>query len=865
MLRIKQFLSTRKIYIIALLFPWVVAIAYCIVNGLWITGEGNIAVGDMMLQIIPIAYEFWDKVHLHESLSFTWHLMDGIEFSSLLGYLASPFTLVMLLIPRDWIADYMQFVMLLKWSLVAVSMTYYFYNTHHNKLKEGKELVSLFLGLSYTLGNGIMSYMLYIQFMDVMICFPILLLLIEKLVSNKNWKLYYIVLAFVIFSNSYIAFQICVFLIIWFFLQLFEENVEEKLKKFIIFASSSILAALTNGLFLISGLRVSTGRFAMDMSNSKEYYSLPILLYPYRFFKQLFMYNYIIGPTDKFPNIYCTLVALVVVLIFPFLKINIKKKIYMSCVMIFLLASFFVGKLNLFWHIFVPPNGVYNRFMYLFIFYMLFLVLYVLGNIEGIKLKEVVVVSILSLGIYFYTFFSIQDYDTLFCFIGSLFVIVIVLLILIFYKRKSINHKAFIIALVITGITELTISSYNTFICYDNDTYYGDGGYIDEACDMLNEADLKLGERVTASVPTTNIGMVAGKNADSGFVSAVNANNHYLHEKLGMAISGNASFSTRGASPLINLLFNIRYGLGESKTLFSDYEVVKEGSSFDLYRIKGLAGLGYMCKDDLTDWDIESGNCFDVQNDFVKKSTGEGDIFTNVNIDMSCDDSNVNKTYENGKTIYEFAGQYGNVYDTKQFDFVVDKDMDLYMYSTRNKQFTYIIAIDDEVIHVDSDVFRTATYHIGNVKKGQKVSVVVAPYMDLHIGESCKMSFCFAEFNNQQYDKVYDKLSANTLDISEEKDDYIKGSIKVDEAGLMMTSVPAMDKFKIKVDNEEREYSTVGGTFIGVPLEAGEHIIEFIYESKVNIGFLLLSVCSVLVFVIISVVDMIKGKDHKKL
>ncbi len=865
MLSIKQFLSKRKIYIIAILFPWMVAMAYCIVNGLWITGEGNIAVGDLKLQIIPIAYEIWEKIHLHESLSFTWHLMDGIEFSSLLGYLASPFTLVMFLLPREWIADYMQFIMLVKWSLTAVSMTYYFYNTHHNKLKEGKELVSLFLGLSYTLGNGIMSYMLYVQFMDVMICFPILLLLIEKLVSQKKWKLYYIVLTFVIFSNSYIAFQICVFLIIWFFLQLFEENVEEKLKKFIIFASGSILAALTNGLFLFSALRMSTGRFAMDVSSQKEYYDLPILIPPYYFIKQFFMYNYINGPTDTLPNIYCTLAALVIVLIFPFLKINIKKKIYMSCIMIFLLASFFVGKLNLFWHMFVPPNGVHNRFMYLFVFYMLFLVLYVLGNIEGIKLKVVAGVSVLSLAIYFYTFFSINNYDTIFSFIGSLFVIVIVLLILIFYKRGSINHKAFIIALVITGITELTISSYNNFICYDNETYYGDGGYIDEACDLLNEADLKSGERVTAFDPTTNIGLVAGKNADSGFVSAVNANDHYLHEKLGMAIEGNVSFSSMGASPLINLIFNIRYGLGGSDTLFSDYDVVKEGKSYNLYRINRLAGLGYMCNDDLTDWDIESGNCFEIQNDFVNKSTGEGDIFTNVNVDMTCNDSHENITYENGKTIYEFVGQYGNIYDAKQFDFVVDKDMDLYMCSTRNKQFKYAISIDDEMIHMDTNVFRTTTYHIGDVKKGQKVSIIAVPFIDLNIGESCKMSFWFAEFDNEQYDKVYDKLSANTLDISEERDDYIKGSIKVDEAGLMMTSVPAMDKFVVKVDNEEREYSVVGGAFIGIPLEEGEHIVEFVYQSKVDIGLLLLSVCSFLVYIVIIVINIIKGKNHKRL
>ena len=744
---IKNFLQKNKIYIIAMIFPWIVAISYCIVNGLWMTGEGNIAVGDLTLQIIPLAYEVWDKVHLHESLSFTWHIMDGVNFSSLVGYLASPFTLVMLLIPRDWIPNYIQFIMLFKWSLVAFSMTYYFYNTRHNKLTEGKGLVSLFLGLSYTLGTGMMSYMLYIQFMDVMICFPILLLLIERLVSDKNWKMYYVVLSFAIFSNSYIAFPICIFLIFWFFLQLFEENVEEKIKKFIIFVGSSLLAGLTNVLFLISGLHDSSGRLTMDMSKQLEDYKSWMIIKPYNFIKQLFMYNYIQGPSDKLPNVYCSLVAIIILLLFPFLKMNIKKKIYMCGIFILLLASFFVGKLNLFWHLFTPPNGVYNRFMYLFVFYCLFLALNVFCNLEGVQLRDVIVICILAFAIYFYTFFSVKKYDTIMGYIGSLAIIVIISLAVIFYKRTSINYKAFIIVVVLVGMTELTLSAYHTFICYKNVTYYGDGGYIDEASDMLSLAELKPGERITADVPTSNIGMVAGKNSDSGFVSAVNANNHYLHKKLGMAIQGKTVFLSRGASPLVNLIFNLKYGLGESDVLFSDYEVVKEGSIVNLYRINNIAGLGYMSDENLVDWDIESGNCFDVQNDFVKKSTGEGNIFNVIDVDMTCKGAYENVTHENGEIVYDFVGKFGSILDAKQFDFIADKDMDLYMYCSRNSQFNISILIDDEFIHEDLDVFQTTTYHIGNVKKGQNVTIYAEPKAPVVIGDDFEFSFCFADFD----------------------------------------------------------------------------------------------------------------------
>ena len=374
------FFKDKWFYFAALLIPWIIGLVHSYIADTWVTGHGNIASGDLQGQIIPIAYELWDKVHSGASFAYTWHIADGVNFGSLAYYLNSPFTLIMLILPRHMIPDYMQFTMMAKWSLTAFSMVFFFYNTRYNTLIKYKRTVSLFLGLSYALGTGIMSFITYVQFMDTLICFPFLLLLLEKMVFEKKWKLYFLVLLCTIYFNSYLAYQICIFLALWYVMLLFDTE-EERLKKFFIFAGISILSAATMFGRILEGLRLSSGRLSENIVDDKSAYLSGALISVKDFVEHLFMCESIEPASSYSPNIYITVTAAFLVLLFPMIKIKLNKKIYMIMITVLLIASFFSGHLSLVWHLFNKPNGVYHRFMYLFAFYMLFLLLQVLTHL----------------------------------------------------------------------------------------------------------------------------------------------------------------------------------------------------------------------------------------------------------------------------------------------------------------------------------------------------------------------------------------------------------------------------------------------------------------------------------------------------
>jgi uncharacterized membrane protein YfhO len=217
---------------------------------------------------------------------------------------------------------------------------------------------------------------------------------------------------------------------------------------------------------------------------------------------------------------------------------------------------------------------------------------------------------------------------------------------------------------------------------------------------------------------------------------------------------------------------------------------------------------------------------------------------------------------------------YLNMNDDYQYSFVVSsdtsavmltyevpEDMDLYLYSLLDKTMSVrYVKLDGKVIYQDSDYCAGGTIHIGEVKKGQVVTMMQMIYG--YQGEKATFSYQFASFDDEQYQKVYDRLSESLLDEEVFKDTYIKGTIEAKEDGIMMTSIPAKDGFTVYVDGEETDFDAIGDAFIGVPLKAGTHTVEFKYMTPYFKEGLACSLCGVFIFVVICVVEQMRKKKN---
>lgn len=854
----KIFCKKYWIYISAIFLPWIIVIIKCAASGLWMFGKGDILRGDMSVQLVPFYYELWNRVHNGDVSSYLWHFAGGIDAWTIMGYLFSPFSLIVLLMPYRYIADAVQIVMVLKWSAIFFGMVFFFYNTRYNKLTSYKGAVSLLLGCAYAFNNGIINFVGYIQLNDVLILFPFLMLLVEKMADEKKWKLYYILLSLGIIMNAYMAFEVCIMLLLWFVFNCIS-NMDDLKHKLLIFIGSSLLAGVNAVAILIPGTMSYGDRF-VNASGGDMPYLKSILLTPGAFIKQLFIFTKIGKASDIAPNIFFSIVCLVLSLFFFFININKKEKRFIIGISGFLTMSFFFGILSIVWHCFIIPNNIYHRFSNFFVFILLFMVLIVLVNLDQITRCQVVIVGVVSLIIFIITFFSIPIYSSVVTYMDTLLLLVFYIIILYLFAMGSIRYKGVIVIVFVMGMAELVANAYYVFDDYSSEVGFR---YRYEAIQKLSQ-DIRLKEGECYSCPRfVNSGLVLSKNTEDAFITGINSNNQRLHAALGMPVNGQVEYSISGASPLINLIYNIAYTVGLDEMTVSDSDYVRSEGELSLFKTRKLAGIAYMVSDNVIDWRIQGNNCFEIQNDYVRQAAGTEDIFDMIKpiitpYSPTDGDVLVGKADNEYACLYRYQHNKGGVDDYIQFDIDVEEYMDLYAYITYSNAAYISVLVDGKPVHTDQVLYQQQTVHVGNVSKGQQVSIVVVePYSNQNDIEDVLLYF--AKFDDDAYKKAYEKMSANVIDINGSLSDCFEGDIHVDKKGVLMTSIQAATGWKAYVDDKQVEYNIIADTLIGVPLAEGDHTVRFEYKSNrlfICMGIIIIDFA---LFAIICIIDKVKN------
>ena len=181
-----------------------------------------------------------------------------------------------------------------------------------------------------------------------------------------------------------------------------------------------------------------------------------------------------------------------------------------------------------------------------------------------------------------------------------------------------------------------------------------------------------------------------------------------------------------------------------------------------------------------------------------------------------------------GYTIYTiFNGQNKRVNQVDKYSFS--------SYFHRENLLVHLNEVTDPQLSLGLQFKDKGDYHF------EKVTLVSRPLMPAQA----------ASFANRD--------QAQALILEEFGDEYVKGSIET-TGGLLVTSIPYSKGWTVLVNGEEVEKVEANKSFIGVPLEAGMHEIEFMYETPfLTIGLIL----TILGVGYIGVVDYLfrKGRD----
>ena len=204
-------------YLLAFCLPvLLIYIAYRMF-GLEPSGEHSVLCLDLNGQYVYYFEAIRDAFHGDGSVLYNWSRNLSGGYMGVIGYyLASPFTLIVILLPRTKILGALLLMILVKLGTASFAFSYY-----ARKAKHVSQGLSVVLGISFGMCAYGIIQTIDPMWLDGLICLPFIILGIEYLVDDGRKINMIIPLAMICVANFYIGFMCCIFTAIYFLFYLF--------------------------------------------------------------------------------------------------------------------------------------------------------------------------------------------------------------------------------------------------------------------------------------------------------------------------------------------------------------------------------------------------------------------------------------------------------------------------------------------------------------------------------------------------------------------------------------------------------------------------------------------------------------------
>lgn len=809
----------------AFLMPIVIMMVIFIQRGIFPFGEESFLRTDMYHQYAPFFAEFQYKLKNGGSLLYSWDVGMGINFAALYAYyLASPLNWLIVLCPKALVIEFMTYSIVVKTGLCGLTMAYYL-----RKHGASHDFGAAFFGVFYAMSGYMAAYSWNIMWLDCILLFPLIMLGLERLVRDGKGILYGITLGLSIFSNYYISIMICIFMVLYFIALLILES-DMDWERFVTrcfqFAMYSLLAGGMAAVVLLPEI------YALQMTASGDFN------FPKTFTQYFSIFDMIarhIGNVqseiglDHWPNIYCGVAVLMFVpLYFAQKRISGKEKAVYGTLVLFLLASFSINVLNFIWHGFHYPNSLPCRQSFIYIFLILFMCYRAYSYLQETEWKVIAgafwgaVIFVLMAQ----KLIDQEDFHFMVYYGAILFLGLYLAAVWLHKKGKRYSCEALFFALTVTALEAGINMAVTSVTTTSRTAYKADNQAVEQLMDTVFPAETFFRvEKVTRK--TKNDGAWLNFPSVSLFSSTANADLSALFKKLGCESSTNA-YSITGATPLIDMLFSVKYGIYSEKP--EDTSMRRVRANMDetwLYENEYTLPLGYWVPSDFeTAWHLNSGNPADVQNSFADVSGTEPVL--EVILDATSEGKSM--------TFYpEVGGEY--------FAYVSNKKIEKVRIETWKGTKTY------------DNVDRGYLLDLGYCAVGEPVTLTA---------EDSKESMWadIYHFSEDVLAEIYETWNQSAWNLTSWTDTSLSGTIACGESGWLFTTIPYDEGWTITVDGVEQANTKLLDAFIGVRLTPGSHTVEMKYRPKGLVPGAVISAVSILIFLILGVVGWF-GRKHQ--
>ena len=580
----KLFFKTYWTYFISFIIPVVIMTGVYLSQGIYWNSDNSPLLGDGFHQYIIFDIALRNILHGNGSLFYTFTSGLGLNFYALSSYyLGSFLSPLVYFFDLTNMPDAVYLTTLLKFGLIGLS-TFFSLN---RLFKDIPKSLKLALSTSYALMSFTVSQLEIKTWLDVFILIPLIITGLHLLITEKKFSLYFTSLSILFIQNYYFGYMTALFLIFWYLCQI-SWDFKTRKSSFLDFIITSVLAGMASLILTLPTLfdLQTHGEKLTEVTKFQTESSWYLDLFAKQFIGSFDTTKY-----GAIPMIFVGLLPFILTILFFTLKsIKFHVKLIYAIFFTFLIASFYIEVLDLFWQGMHTPNMFLHRYAWIFSTLLIYTAAEVLNRLKELKVWNFLVSLFLIVTgflatIYLKSHYSfLTDLNILLTF--EFLIVYSLLLLAVIKKFISVNLFAILISLFI--MVEMSLNASSQMDGIAKEWGFASRSAYNRDIPAMESFSTYIGNQFTRTekleTQTGNDSMKFNYNGISQFSSVRNRSASSTLDKLGFKSSGtNLNLRYANNSILADSLFGIQYNISDSPIDKYGFKDIYQKNNLTLY------------------------------------------------------------------------------------------------------------------------------------------------------------------------------------------------------------------------------------------------------------------------------------------
>ena len=580
----KLFFKTYWTYFVSFIIPIIIMIGVYLSQGIYWNSDTSPLLGDGFHQYVIFDIALRNILHGNGSLFYTFTSGLGLNFYALSSYyLGSFLSPLVYFFDLTNMPDAVYLTTLLKFGLIGLS-TYFSLNKLFQSIPKPLKLA---LSTSYALMSFTVSQLEIKTWLDVFILIPLIITGLHILITKKKFLLYFTSLSILFIQNYYFGYMTALFLIFWYLCQISWDFKTRKssVLDFIVISFLAGMASLIMTLPTLFDLQTH-GEKLTEVTKFQTESSWYLDLFAKQFIGSFDTTKY-----GAIPMIFVGLLPFILTILFFTLKsIKFHVKLIYAIFFAFLIASFYIEALDLFWQGMHTPNMFLHRYAWIFSTLLIYTAAEVLKRLKELKVWNFLVSLFLIVTGFLATIYLKSHYSFLtdLNILLTLEFLVVYSLLLLAVIKKFISVNLFAILISLFIMVEMSLNASSQIDGIAKEWGFASRSSYSRDIPAMESFSTYIGNQFTRTeklqTQTGNDSMKFNYNGISQFSSVRNRSASSTLDKLGFKSSGtNLNLRYANNSILADSLFGIQYNISDSPIDKYGFKDIYQKDNLTLY------------------------------------------------------------------------------------------------------------------------------------------------------------------------------------------------------------------------------------------------------------------------------------------